>query len=104
MAARGGSGRGVVSIVRGAGEGIRKQGPRLVDAAHALHGLHGPVMQVGVMALREPAMRACDLQRRGPSGNTEYCVRVVDSSSMHRARFYERSRFADETARRSSSG
>jgi hypothetical protein len=61
-------------VVRAAGW-VGEDAPRLVDAAHPFRGV-GPAVQIGVVALREPAMGARRLGAAGAGRNPERGVRV----------------------------
>lgn len=58
------AGGGKHEVVLGAADRVGENRPGLVDASHALGFLDGALVQIGVVALRQPPMGACHLERR----------------------------------------
>lgn len=80
-------GQGMRTIVIGAPHRIGEQRPGLVDMAHPLGGVVGALVEVGVMALREAAMRASHLEGRGIATDAEDRVWIEGAAGGHCAEF-----------------
>lgn len=78
---------------------IREEGPRLVDAPHAVGRLGSAFvtgLEVRVVSLREPPMSARHLQRCGIAGDAEDGVGIGAAPALHGAPMVWRSAASDE--------
>ncbi len=89
VARRAASSGGVIQVVRGAPGGVREEVPRLVDGSHPVrHVLAG--MEVRVVALGEPPVRAIHLERARLAGHAEHGVGIVSRTIRHLRRILRR--------------
>ena len=81
MAVRGHPGRRMEAV--GPTDRVRQHPPRLVDVAHPLGGVGGALVEVGVVPLRQPPMRAGDLERRRVARHAQDRVRIDQLAARH---------------------
>jgi hypothetical protein len=80
------SGGWVGSVELPAADRVREDLPRLVDASHLIGRVghrRGVGMQVRVVALGQPPMRAGDLERRRVAADPEDGVRIEGAATVH---------------------
>ena len=73
------------AIVLGTADRVREHRPGFIDVPHPLGRLHGSLVKVGMMALREMPMRASHLEGGRIAGHAEDGVRIERRTTGHGA-------------------
>lgn len=73
------------AVVLGSAHRVGEDDPRLVDAPHPIGGLVGALVQIWMVLLRQPSMRARHLERCRLARDTEHRVGIERLTAVHGA-------------------